>query len=841
MADPWHEEGAMRFVGRDGPRLAFEAEAGPGRAYLTLLEDDVVRLQWRPSGQVHVPRTWAVVGRGGDVPREGRERDDLSVFACPEARVEERSDGLVLQGPGVRVEVTKAPFALRWCLPDGTPLLCDHPELAYRHAGVGRRGVRHTLRRDPEEVYLGLGEASGPLDRHHRRFRLWPGDALGYDAERSDPLYKHLPFVTTLTRDGHAVGLLYDTGAQSVFDLGCEIDHYDGPFRYAELRARELDLYVLVGPGLPEVVRRLQDLTGYAPLAPRWTLGYLGSTMRYTDAEDPSAAFEGFVRELRHHQIGCSGFQLSSGYSLGDDGRRYVFVWNRRRVPDPGAMLAPLQRAGIRTIANVKPALLTRHPEYDELASRGAFVLAAPHEPAGTEAPDAEPAGAETPDAETPRASGSARHAGTPHRDRFWGGQASFLDFTNPVAYDWWRQRLRERLLEVGVDASWNDNNEYRIGDDAARCAAGEVGDLRPTLALLMNHASRTAQRQARPEARDFQVSRSGGLGMQRYAQTWSGDNATSWHTLAYNLPMGLSMSLSGWANHGHDVGGLTGPMPDAELLVRWVEQGVCMPRFTIHSWNDDGSATEPWSHPEVLPLVRRLMGLRTALVPYLATLQRASCERGEPLTRPLAYAFQGWRPGWRESFVHTLGEALLVAPVLAPNVRERELLLPPGRWLELATGRVWSGDQQVSLDAPLGTLPLLLREGCALPLAEHDPGADDPAPAWLAGGAGVAPPSIQWLAFPDATGKVAGSLVWDDGVSRAHEGGAFDRFELGGGLDDGVFVPTLHVRQAASGCGVGRHEVLLPGGDLRLPWFASGWARRAPRIRAEGGSAASG
>jgi hypothetical protein len=122
-----------------------------------------------------------------------------------------------------------------------------------------------------------------------------------------------------------------------------------------------------------------------------------------------------------------------------------------------------------------------------------------------------------------------------------------------------------------GIDATWNDNNEFRLEDDAARCAAGEAGDLRPTLTLLMNHASRAAQRDARPEHRDFQVTRSGGLGMQRYAQTWSGDNLTSWRTLAYNLPMGLSLSLCGWASHGHDVGGFAGPPPDAELLTRWV------------------------------------------------------------------------------------------------------------------------------------------------------------------------------------------------------------------------------------------------------------------------------
>ena len=89
---------------------------------------------------------------------------------------------------------------------------------------------------------------------------------------------------------------------------------------------------------------------------------------------------------------------------------------------------------------------------------------------------------------------------------------------------------------------------------------------------------------------------------MHRYAQTWSGDNSTSWETLKYNLKMGLGLALSGVSNTGHDIGGFSGPAPDPELLVRWVQFGVFMPRFCIHSWNDDGSANEPWMHPQSNP-----------------------------------------------------------------------------------------------------------------------------------------------------------------------------------------------------------------------------------------------
>jgi len=64
-----------------------------------------------------------------------------------------------------------------------------------------------------------------------------------------------------------------------------------------------------------------------------------------------------------------------------------------------------------------------------------------------------------------------------------------------------------------------------------------------------MMRASRDAQKADAPDDRPFLVSRSGAVGMHRYAQTRSGDNSTSWETLKYNLKMGLGLALSGGSN----------------------------------------------------------------------------------------------------------------------------------------------------------------------------------------------------------------------------------------------------------------------------------------------------
>jgi alpha-glucosidase len=205
---------------------------------------------------------------------------------------------------------------------------------------------------------------------------------------------------------------------------------------------------------------------------------------------------------------------------------------------------------------------------------------------------------------------------------------------------------------------------------------------------------------------------------MHRYVQTWSGDNSTSWETLKYNLKMGLGLALSGVSNIGHDVGGFSGPAPDAELLVRWVQFGVLTPRFSIHSWNDDGSVNEPWMHPEATPYVRDLIKLRMTLVPYLYTLLRAYHLDFEPVVRPTFYDFPGDPHCWAENDEMMVGSNLLAAPVVAPGASEREVWLPAGSgWFDIWSGALRDGGQAVVLAAPWDKPPMLAREGCAIPV----------------------------------------------------------------------------------------------------------------------------
>ncbi len=714
---------------------AFDFDDG-WQCRVQVLGEHLARVLFVREGRFREPRTWMVAPGSADVPWEGRPRQDLRGFAPPHVEVGESAAGFVLATGELRVAIRLDPFGIDWS-GGAAPFARDRPTQAYQWSERESR-LRHYLARPVAERYFGLGDKTGALDLQGRRLRTLALDALGYDAQRSDPLYKHWPFVLARTPAGACYGLFYDTLAPVTFDLGSEHDNYHGLYRYAEIEGGDLDYYLCAGPGVRDVVRQFTELTGRMAFGPRWSLGYANTAMSLADAPDAQAQLARFAEDLITHDIPCSAFHFGSGYTSIDK-RRYVFTWNRHKFPAPRAAIERFRRQGIRTVVNLKPCLLDDHPAYAEVAVRDGFVR----------------------DAAT----------GQPCIGQFWDGQGAHIDFTHPAGIAWWQGELRRQVLDYGIDAGWNDNNEYEIWDDDGSSAGfGTPIDIersRPLHPLLMTRATAEAQAAHRPDERAFTVTRAGPPGIQRYAQTWSGDNTTSWHTLRWNIRMGLTMSLSGMFNTGHDVGGFAGPVPDPEMLVRWTQSGAFSPRFIMNSWKDGGETNTPWLHPAALHAVRDAIRLRYRLMPYLYTLFHAATQ-GEPIVRPLFYDFETDPECYADTDDFMCGASLLVASVVEPGQRRRKVYLPrgPRAWHDFWTGGTYAPGGTVTVDAPLSRIPLFVPAGAMIPLTDtldfsrlHDE------------------PSRRLDVFPpESVSRQSSTLYEDDGLSlRYRQGGCAD------------------------------------------------------------------
>ena len=681
-----------RFVltEQDGGRLTLTSDTG-AMAHVFVLEEDLIRLCVLPDGLFHHPASWTVAPGRDEVSLTGRNRFDVDGFSCPDFDLDlSQPDRICISTQQLKLEIGLLNLACAWEVKRGDawlPALQDRPTQAYDF-GWWDGQVRHYLARTPGEQYFGLGERSGPMDRAGRRFELRNIDAMGYDAQTSDPLYKHIPFyITRKPETGLCVGVFYDTLSDCVFDFGAEHSNYHGPYRSFCAPHGDLDLYVMAGPAVADVVRRFTWLTGRPMETPDWALGYSGSTMSYTDAPDAQAQMQGFLGKLQRHNIPCTSFHLSSGYtSIGD--KRYVFHWNREKFPDPEGFVREFAEAGVKLIANIKPALLCDHPQFHPAAEAGLFLSDA---------------------------------SGQPVLEQFWDAPGAYLDFTHPAAIAWWKRQVTEQLLARGVAATWNDNNEFEVSNPRSRAhgfgSPFNAREMKPLQTLLMLRASKEAQMDHAPGLPPFLVCRAGFAGMQRYAQTWSGDNFTSWETLKWNIRMGLGLALSGVSNSGHDVGGFAGPRPDPELFLRWIGAGVFMPRFSIHSWNSDGTVNEPWMYPEALGAVQDLMRLRQQLIPHIREALQVYRETFKPAIRPVFHDFPDSAGAFDDSDDVLLGERILVASVVQPGATCRTVRLPEGAdWRCGWSGELFSGGAVVTRPAPLNQPPFFLREAAEGP-----------------------------------------------------------------------------------------------------------------------------
>lgn len=607
-------------------------------------------------------------------------------------RLEDRGDFLSWTSGSVVLIIYKEPFVIEITDLQGNVL---HQDIANRsYVEDDSKRIYHYSHLKDDDYYYGFGEKSGLLNKKNRRMRMHNVDTIGYDSQHTDPLYKHIPFYIKFNGNaGLATGMFYHNTHDSIFDVGCERSGYWPKYSYFSADGGELDYFFMYGPTIKEVVRQYTDLTGKSMLMPKYSLGYLGSTMFYTELEQNSdQAIIGFLEKCKELGIPCDGFFMSSGYTTGEDGKRYVFEWNNKRFPDPAQFAAAAKEKGAVLSPNIKPGMLLTHPLYKQFAGRELYV--------------------------------KDEHGQAPALERYWGGTASFVDFTNPAGREMWKHYVKERLLQQGITSIWNDNNEYEIQQSGSLCSfegAGKpISALSSVMPNLMAMTAVEAIAEHDPALRPYVTNRAGYAGIQRYAQTWAGDNYTSWNSLKYNIPLILGMGLSGVANQGCDIGGFFGPAPEPELFVRWVQNGIFQPRFSIHSSNTDNTVTEPWMYPSYTHYVRDAIQLRYRLIPYFYSLLYEASATGAPIMRPLVYEFPDDRQVWEESFQFMVGASLLVANIVDPEVIKHSVYLPAGaQWVEWHTKKRYDGGQHIELDVTLDSIPMFIRSGGIVPLAE--------------------------------------------------------------------------------------------------------------------------
>jgi alpha-glucosidase len=451
--------------------------------------------------------------------------------------------------------------------------------------------------------------------------------------------------------------LLLDCKGGAVFHLA------QGSLRVSRLSRPDPDFYLVAGD--PEAIfAAVAELSGHAPLFPKWSLGFINSQWGI----DEKVLLDD-VRTYRAKHMPLDAFELDFDWKAWGQDDYGEFRWNARKFPDApsGKLGRELARLGVHLIGIMKPRI---HIDTVEGRYASAHHLWIPGEKASL--------------------------------DYFSHKPVRNLDFDNPATRAWFFNPTLQHSFKTGIVGWWNDEADEAGGN---------------TQFLNMERALYDGQRRM-TDIRVFSLNRNFWLGAQRYAYgLWSGDIRTGFASMARQRSRMLSAidvgemwwSMDGGGFHGH---------PSDQNYARWIEFGAFTPIFRVHGTH--GQKRQPWRYgPIAERAATHAIRLRYELLPYMYSYAWHDHAAGVGLVRPLTF---GWPRDPRvrnDSSAWMFGRWLLVSPVMERDQATKRIYLPAGIWTDWTSGKVYLGGRSITLPVDSRTwsdIPLFIRQGAIIP-----------------------------------------------------------------------------------------------------------------------------
>eukprot|EP01112_Ceratiomyxa_fruticulosa_P014249 TRINITY_DN4067_c0_g1_i3.p1 TRINITY_DN4067_c0_g1~~TRINITY_DN4067_c0_g1_i3.p1 ORF type:complete len:600 (+),score=91.45 TRINITY_DN4067_c0_g1_i3:133-1932(+) len=307
---------------------------------------------------------------------------------------------------------------------------------------------------------------------------------------------------------------------------------------------------------------------------------------------------------------------------------------------------------------------------------------------------------------------------------KWWNGEGSYLDYTNPAAVSWWHSMM-DVVLEAGVSGWKTDGTDGFLIEWLD--IQGKAGKLSPHDYGHMYYADFFFYTREKIGSNGLIWSRpadsippDGNIFYWDYSprnvsfSCWVGDQDPGYHGLGIALDHMRRSSDANYVNYGSDVGGFRQDSSlrwgrDPEVFIRWAELGCFSPLFE----NGGEGEHRPWIFGnDYLEIYRRLAVTHTDMGPYFLTTGTDAYESGGS---SLTFHTE-------DSFL--LGPDIFVAPVVKNETR-RLIWFPSSKqgWVEFWSQNVtYSGDSIHLINAPLFFVPAFFRSGSIIPLSVSSP-----------------------------------------------------------------------------------------------------------------------
>ena len=561
--------------------------------------------------------------------------------------------------------------------------------------------IRLRPRVDREEAFYGLGEYYDDVNNRGKVRAMQLEAAAGFESGYNEA---HVPVPFFIGTRGW--GLFVENPCPAAFDVAAfEDDLVDIFYGTGPASTKGLLFHLFVDEHPLDVTRHYYEVTGYPLLPARWGLG----PVIWRNENDDQEQVTGDVNTMRDLDLAASAYWIDRPYARDVN----TFDFEPGKFPDPREMIDTIHDLGFR--------FALWHSPYIDPDSEHTQNLRRTAETNGY----------------FPPVSGMIMSN--------WGEP---IDFTNPEAYNWW-QGLIGRYIKMGVEGFKLD-----YGEDVVPGIFGvrnkwlfHDGSDERSMHSRYQFLYHKVYAEMLPETGGFLLCRAGTYGDQvNVSVIWPGDLDATFHRrgekldpedpksklavggLPAALIAGLSLGPSGFPFYGSDTGGYVNAPPDKEVFTRWFQVTALSTVMQIGTGSNDVA----WEYndangfdDEMLGWYRIYTRLHLRLFPYEWTYAERLAVDGRPIQRALGLAYP--ELGVHPSDTFIFGDYLLAAPVVERGALMRDVILPPGRWIDWWDGSVYEGGRTITVDAPLDKLPLYMMEGGIVPLLR--PSIDTMAP----------------------------------------------------------------------------------------------------------------
>lgn len=542
---------------------------------------------------------------------------------------------------------------------------------------------------NPKETVFGCGEQASYFNLRGKNFPLWTSEpGVGRDKNSLTTFYANL--------NDKAGGDYYNTYyPEPTFVSSRKYWLHADSFSYADFNFKRTDFHELFFWSIPSNIvisfknsflDLVEDLTAYTGRVPNLPDFLLDGVI--LGVQGGIEKVKGYLKQAKDAGVKVAGLwcQDWAGIKITSFGKRLFWDWklNEELYPNLIDEIKEFEKDNVSFLTYICPFLLENESLFNEANSNGYLVLNA---------------------------------NGDSYKEDFGEFLCGIVDLTNPKAFNWYKNKIKTNIIDLGIKGWMADFGEY-LPIDCVLHNGRDAKEMHNEWPVLWAKCNYQAVEESGKIGEVFYFMRAGAHGSQHFATSlWCGDQSVNWEIhdgIPSVIPATLSTGIIGNPYTHSDIGGYTslhGNIRTKELFERWFEMNVFSSYMRTHEGNRPSQNFQFYNDEDTLKLMARMTNIRVDLKPYIKDVIEQGSKFGYPVQRPLFMHYEKEENSYYLQYEYLFGSDLYIRPVLKEGRVVQKVYLPNDEWVHIWTNKEYSGNQIIEVDCKIGYPPVFYRK----------------------------------------------------------------------------------------------------------------------------------